>query len=85
MREELEETIRQLRAELENTEHMDASEAAELQRALDEISSSLDKPETSSASLAEMLNEQTRAFQKSHPVLTQTVGRLADMLAQMGI
>ncbi len=85
MREQLEETIQQLRSELETAEQLDSAEAAEMQRALEEISTSLDQPETNSASLAEMLNEQTQAFQKSHPVLTQTVGRLADMLAQMGI
>ncbi|MEM6365236.1 MAG: DUF4404 family protein, partial [Planctomycetota bacterium] len=81
MREQLEETIEQLRSELENADQMDAAEVEELRRALDEISHSLDEPETNSASLAEILSEQTRAFQESHPVLTQTVGRLADMLS----
>lgn len=85
MREELEETIAHLREQLSDHENMGTAEAAELQKALEEISSSLDEHSVDSASLAKLFQDQTQAFQESHPVLTQTVGRLADMLSQMGI
>ncbi|KAA5543902.1 DUF4404 family protein [Roseiconus nitratireducens] len=85
MRERLEDTIEQLRRQLESAETIDPVEMAELRKALDEISSTLDSQEVNSASLAERLREQSQSFQESHPVFTQTVGRLADMLAQMGI
>ena len=85
MREKLDETIHQLKEQLEAASDMDTNEAGELKRALEEISETLDHSDVSSASLAERLKGQAEAFQDSHPILTQTVGRLADMLAQMGI
>lgn len=85
MREQIEETIDQLRQQLGSAENLDTKEATELQEALEEIVSSLDEQAISSASLAERFQEQTQSFQESHPILTRTVGRMADMLAQMGI
>ncbi|TWU02456.1 DUF4404 family protein [Stieleria varia] len=85
MREELDETIELLRQQLAAADDMDAAEAEELRQSLEGISSTLDHHEVNSATLAERLQQQADAFQESHPVLTQTVGRLADMLAQMGI
>ena len=85
MREQLEETIRQLQKQLTEAENINSDEATELKDALEEITASLDEQGISSATLAERLQEQTQSFQDSHPVLTQTVGRMADMLAQMGI
>ena len=85
MRTELEESIKQLETALESVENLEPDEADRLRRAVAEISSTLDEQDVDSATLAKRLHEQTEAFQDSHPVLTQTVGRLADMLAQMGI
>ncbi|MCS7468408.1 DUF4404 family protein [Stieleria sp. ICT_E10.1] len=85
MRNELEEALRQLHTALESIETLEPDEAERLRRAVTEISSTLDEQEVDSATLAKRLQEQTDAFQESHPVLTQTVGRIADMLAQMGI
>ncbi|QDV86733.1 DUF4404 family protein [Stieleria sp.] len=85
MRNELEEALRQLHTALESIETLEPDEAERLRRAVAEISGTLDEQEVDSATLAKRLQEQTDAFQESHPVLTQTVGRIADMLAQMGI
>ena len=85
MRNELEEALRQLHTALESIETLEPDEAERLRRAATEISSTLDEQEVDSATLAKRLQEQTDAFQESHPVLTQTVGRIADMLSQMGI
>lgn len=84
-RQELEETLRQLHEHLSETRDLDAEEVAKLRAAVDEIESTLDRSDVSSASLADRLREATRQFEESHPMLTGTVGRVADMLAQMGI
>lgn len=85
MRTELEEALQQLHAALESIETLAPDEADRLRRAVSEISDTLDEGEVDSATLAKRLQEQTESFQESHPVLTQTVGRIADMLSQMGI
>ena len=85
MRSELEEALKQLHSALESIDNLEPDEAETLRRAATEISSTLDENDVDSATLAKRLQEQTESFQESHPVLTQTVGRIADMLAQMGI
>lgn len=85
MRNDLEEALGQLQAALESVDNLEPEEAERLRRAVSEISATLDDQEVDSASLAQRLHEQTESFQESHPKLTQTVGRIADMLAQMGI
>lgn len=85
MRNELEEALQQLHSALESVTNLDPEEAERLRRAVSEISSTLDEQDVDSASLAKRLSEQTESFQDSHPVLTETVGRVADMLSQMGI
>ena len=85
MRQELEEAIKQLHHSLESIGDLQPDEADELRRAANEITDTLDHSHVDSASLARRLHAQTEAFQESHPVLTQTVGRIADMLSQMGI
>jgi hypothetical protein len=85
MRQELEKVLRQLHETLESAEHLDADEVRELRRAAEEIESSLDEQSVDSASLAQRLHKETERFQESYPVLTRTVGRVADMLSQMGI
>jgi hypothetical protein len=56
-----------------------------LEATVNELQQSLDHNDVSSQSLAERLSEATLQFQESHPALTNSVGRIADMLAQMGI
>ena len=85
MRTELHEALRQLHSALESIDSLEPDEVARLRRAAEQISSTLDEGDVDSATLAKRLQEQTEAFQESHPVLTQTVGRIADMLSQMGI
>lgn len=85
MRTQLEETLDQLRGQLAGVEELDAQERERLQAAVNEIQQSLDRAEVNSQTLAERLSEATAQFQESHPSLTSSVGRVADMLAQMGI
>ncbi len=85
MRPELEETLSQLHLQLESIDDLDEAEVERLRAAAHEIQSTLDRSDISSASLAERLQEATSKFSQSHPVLTNTVGRIADLLSQMGI
>lgn len=85
MREELESTIDHLRQQLESADSMDDAELQELRNALEELTSTLDHQDVNSAGLAQTLHEKTEAFEESHPILVQTIGRIADMLSQMGI
>jgi len=85
MRPELEETLAHLHQQLESIDDLDEAEVQRLRVAAFEIQSTLDRSDVSSATLAGRLEEATRQFSQSHPVLTNTVGRIADLLSQMGI
>jgi hypothetical protein len=85
MRNELDEALQQLHSALASIDSLEPDEAERLRRAASEISGTLDRKDVDSATLARKLYAQTESFQDSHPVLTQTVGRIADMLSQMGI
>ncbi|MCD0460319.1 DUF4404 family protein [Roseiconus lacunae] len=85
MRKDLDEALSQLHSTLESIQDLEPDEANRLRQAADEISATLDQKDIDSSSLAKLLQEQTESFQQSHPQLTMTVGRIADILAQMGI
>lgn len=85
MRETLDETLRDLHQQLANVEDLDQQHVEMLRTALGEIQQTLDEKDVSSAGMAERLNEASQQFSSSHPVLTNTIGRIADLLAQMGI
>ncbi|WP_145085771.1 DUF4404 family protein [Aureliella helgolandensis] len=85
MRQNLEPILEELHAELENAQDLDAEQLDMLRTAVAEIQSTLDQTDVSSATLAQRLQEATDQFSQSHPVLTNTIGRFADLLAQMGI
>ena len=85
MRPELEKTLAQLHQQLENIEDLNEADVQKLREVAQEIQSTLDRSDVSSATLAERLEEATRQFSQSHPALTNTVGRIADLLSQMGI
>lgn len=85
MRQTLEETLQDLHDQLSRTEDLDAEEVAMLRHAANEIQATLDQADVSSAGLARRLQEATQHFSETHPRLTQTVGRIADLLSQLGI
>ena len=85
MRTQLEETLDQLRAQLAGLDHIAPEQRQRLEATVNELQQSLDHNDVSSQSFAERLSEATLQFQESHPSLTNSVGRIADMLAQMGI
>ncbi len=76
------ETVHQ---ELEQTEHLDEADVARLRQTMAEIQSVLDESAESKSTLSDQVADSARQFEKSHPLLTNTLGRIADMLQQMGI
>ncbi|TWU63073.1 hypothetical protein V7x_48110 [Crateriforma conspicua] len=85
MRTELEKTLDDLHHQLESAATLDQDQRARLRQAVTEIRQSLDREDVSSQTLASRLREATEQFQVEHPSLTNSVGRVADILSQMGI
>lgn len=85
MRQKLDEILAELHAQLETVDDLNEEQLQQLRAAALEIQETLDQSDVSSASLAERLDEATRQFSHSHPTLTNTVGRIAHLLSQMGI
>jgi len=85
MRQTLDETLSDLHEQLSKVDDLDSDQIEMLRSAVTEIQETLDKKDVHTAGLAEQLREATREFSNSHPVLTNTVGRIADLLSQMGI
>jgi hypothetical protein len=83
----LNETIDELRDALEAPDDLDEELRAELRSAAEEILEALDPDHERqlSGSLRERLTNTLERFEKSHPKITETVGRLADALSDMGI
>ena len=85
MREPLNETLRTLREQLAAEQSLDAEQIALLRRAAEEIEETLDRSDVNSRELAEQMRTESLSFSETHPVLVQTIGRVADLLSQMGI
>ncbi len=81
------ETIEELREALEAPDDLDEELRAELRSAAEEILEALDPDHERelSGSLRERLTNTLERFEKSHPKITETVGRLEDALSDMGI
>ncbi|TWU42894.1 DUF4404 family protein [Novipirellula artificiosorum] len=82
---ELLEALQKVHHELEQAEHLDAAEVERLRATMREIQSVIEDQADQAAPLSEQVSESARSFEESHPVLTNTLGRIADMLQQMGI
>jgi CII-binding regulator of phage lambda lysogenization HflD len=85
MRKALEETLDQLHQQLLSAENLDDQERERLRQAALEIRNTLDDQHVSSLGLAERLQRATAQFEHSHPQLTNSIGRIADLLSQLGI
>jgi hypothetical protein len=83
----LKESLDELREALEAPDDLDEELRAELRSAAEEILEALDPDHERelSGSLRERLTNTLERFEKSHPKITETVGRLADALSDMGI
>lgn len=85
MRESLEATLKDLHEQLAAEQQLDAEQVALLRQAAMEIEETLDRADVSSAGLAQDMQARSLTFSETHPMLAQTIGRVADLLSQMGI
>jgi CII-binding regulator of phage lambda lysogenization HflD len=85
MREKLETTLAELHQQLVSAGDLEEQERLQLRQAAEEIQRTLDDTEVSSYSLAQRLQQATSHFEHTHPQLTNTIGRIADLLSQLGI
>jgi len=81
------EIIEELREMLEAPDDLDEDLRAELRSAAEEILEALDPDHERelSGSLRDRLTNTLERFEKSYPRITETVGRLADALSDLGI
>jgi DNA repair ATPase RecN len=83
--------LHQLHVELSEADDIDESLGAQLRAATAEIRQVLERDEfdrTAAAPATGMIDQLRQAanrFEDSHPALTNTVGRVADALSQLGI
>jgi predicted component of type VI protein secretion system len=88
-RQQLLDRLRELHAELQNSSSTDAEERELLQKLAKDIELLLNHREgeltLSSASFRRRLEEAVLRLEASHPRTTMLIGRVIDMLVQMGI
>jgi hypothetical protein len=80
--------LEQLHAELQRTETIDDRSRTLLRSVIGDIEDLLERKPARSmppGSIVERLREAVRAFEKTHPTLTEAAGGVADALARMGI
>ena len=81
---ELTDALEVVHQELADSDHLDPGDVEKLRETIVEIQAVLGEQEKD-GSLSERVSNSARKFEESHPVLTKTLGRVADMLQQMGI
>ena len=82
---ELTDALETVHRELSDSDHLDPGEVEKLRTTISEIQAILDQQAERGESLSERVAGSARRFEESHPVLTETLGRVADILQQMGI
>jgi hypothetical protein len=81
---ELNEALEAVHQQLADADHLDPSDVARLRDTMNEIRSVLER-QSEEESLSQRVAHSAKRFEESHPVLTDTLGRIADILQQMGI
>ena len=81
---DLQEALEVVHRELSRSEHLDADELEKLKVTMGEIKQVLQERSDGEESLSDRVAHSARRFEESHPVLTENLGRLADILQQMG-
>ncbi len=74
-----------VRRELSQSDQLDAEDVAKLRATMLEIESALEHRTQIAPQLSQNVSHSALSFEESHPRLTETLGRIADMLQQMGI
>ena len=81
---DLDEALEVVLRELSRSDHLDADEVEKLKATMNEIKTVLGDRADQEESLSERVTSSARRFEESHPVLTENLGRLGDILQQMG-
>ena len=81
---ELTDALKVIHQQLADADHLDPDDVENLRGTIVEIQAVLGEQDQD-GSLSEQISNSARKFEESHPVLTKTLGRVADMLQQMGI
>ena len=81
---ELTDALNVVHQQLAESDHLDPEDVEKLRETIGEIQAVLGE-QPQDGSLSERVSSAARDFEESHPVLTKTLGRVADMLQQMGI
>lgn len=83
---ELNEALEAVHQQLSEADHLDPDDVERLRSTMTEIQSVLERQgEPEEESLSDRVAHSAKRFEESHPVLTDTLGRIADILQQMGI
>jgi hypothetical protein len=81
---ELTDALEVVHEQLADADDLDPDDVEKLRQTMIEIQAALlERPEGDS--LSDRVSGSAKKFEESHPVLTKTLGRVADMLQQMGI
>ena len=82
---ELTDALEVVHHQLGQSDQLDPEEVEKLRATMDEIQSVLDREPDRSETLSDRVSQSARRFEETHPRLTETLGRVADILQQMGI
>lgn len=82
---ELSDALETVHRELSASEQLDPEDVARLRATMAQIEMALDQQAETTDVLSADVTTAASSFEESHPRLTQTLGRIADMLQQMGI
>ncbi|MGI9466743.1 MAG: DUF4404 family protein [Rubripirellula sp.] len=71
--------------ELAAADHLEADDVEKLRTVMLDIEAVLNEGSEQKESLSQHVSHSAKRFEESHPVLTETLGSIADILQQMGI
>ncbi|TWU56976.1 hypothetical protein Poly51_28960 [Rubripirellula tenax] len=81
---ELTDALASVHRELANADQLDPGDVERLQATMKEIEVAIQQRAKTDTSLSENVTDAATSFEESHPRLTMELGRIADMLQQMG-
>jgi hypothetical protein len=84
-RQEMEQLLAELRKEVAGASELSAAQRARMDALREQIEASLEAEEAPPESPREVVRDYIDEFQRTHPTLTLTLGRILDSLNKMGI